>query len=537
MAYFFEFFKKYKFYFIFIILYFISFGFMLASNGLMWDDWTFLNYDFNILNQYYGGQGLVFYDWFYKNFWAIFGNHPVFLLKFLTFFTYLFISILFYKILKTIKEIDEADRVFLFLFFTFLPLNFVRYMANFYTFILSLFLFWTAFYLISIYLKNKKNILLRIFILFFFFLSYFLQSLLVFYYIVPIYIFYKEKVRINNIKKIYSYIFKYFDFVILPVVFFLIKNIYWKNYGWFLNYNHISFNIRTIIKIPINLFFALKNSFFEVFSLSFSEQFIYIFFFSIFLFIFFKKFNIFSQKDRQFNIKIDVIFLCIGILSFFLGALPYLFVSKIPYIYGYESRFQILLNCGFAFILVYILKIFFAFLEIKNKNIKYFIYILFLVSFIFLNIRVYFNFQKDWLKKISLIENFRNNEIIKNNDIFYIVDNTKLLNIFNDNPHYSIYSNIFRLLYNSDNKIAFDFDLLKLDYFNSEDVQKTRKYPSFAIKNLNFSSNRKYKIILNYGKYDILSNNKNVLFLLFSKNNSEKSKCLKNILRIDYEKV
>jgi hypothetical protein len=531
----FLFYEKYKYYIFFLFLYFIAYGFMLVSDGIIWDDWLFMNKPFEY--NYSNSAGYLTFYYFQKFIWFCFGNNPVMVFKILTFFVYLCISFFLNQILKTIKEISPKDRFFIILFFTFFLLNFTRYSPSINGFVMSLFLFYFAFYLLSIFLI-KKNLFLRFLILLLLFLSYFVPSFLIFTTVIYIYIYYLEKSDIKNIRNFILKIFKYFDFFVLPVVFYILRNIFWKPYGFFENYNKIKINFLELI---LNFAISFKKSFLDVINLSTDLGIVYILFFSSILF-FFIKINFLNEKDSKKkyiahdNLKADYIFLILGIIFFYIGVFPYILVGKIPNIYSYNSRLQLLLNLGCSFIFVYFFKIFCLFLNILNKNILNFIYVFFLTAFVIFNFKIYFDFQKDWFKQLSLIENFKTSEIIRANDIFYIIDNTSELDVLKNKHNFFVYTNMFRLVFKSDTKIGFDYRLGK-DYLRGYYIiKRCIPYKEHNISNLNIESKKKYKVFINYGSFDL---NADIFALFYNRffNHDKYLKYVKDIIKLDYEKV
>ncbi len=91
------------------------------------------------------------------------------------------------------------------------------------------------------------------------------------------------------------------------------------------------------------------------------------------------------------------------------------------------SRNQLLIPLGASFILYYILRIFFREIGLRT-NIKFFFYSILIALFLCTNVFIYLDYQKDWFKQLSLIENFKTSSVMKNNHKFLFTDNTKDLN-------------------------------------------------------------------------------------------------------------
>ncbi len=122
------------------------------------------------------------------------------------------------------------------------------------------------------YMDGKKTLFLwRIFIWALFFISFYVNSLLLFYSIVLLYIIYK--LQEDNHTLISSLllkrcVMKYGDFIVLPILFWVIKKKFFAPYGLYQTYNQINFSyvkanllINIINSIKTTLYDPLKQTF------------------------------------------------------------------------------------------------------------------------------------------------------------------------------------------------------------------------------------------------------------------------------------
>ena len=124
------------------------------------------------------------------------------------------------------------------------------------------------------------------------------------------------------------------------------------------------------------------------------------------------------RQNKNVNKK-DKYFFMFGFIAFFLGSFAYIAVGKMPSLYNWASRLQVLLPLGFSFILYYGIKWFANLLNIK-ENIKLFIYFLLLLSFSIFHVKEQIKYNIDWMYQQSIIENFKINDIVKNSSTFIV---------------------------------------------------------------------------------------------------------------------
>ena len=108
-----------------------------------------------------------------------------------------------------------------------------------------------------------------------------------------------------------------------------------------------------------------------------------------------------------------------GLIIFILGALPYLAVHKVPDIYDWNSRFQLLLPLGFSFILYYSIQIMSYLFNIK-KSLQYFFLTLFIFLFIINHLKDSIYYNIDWFYQVSIMHQFKNSKTIQKNNTFLV---------------------------------------------------------------------------------------------------------------------
>ncbi|WP_157351566.1 hypothetical protein [Aliarcobacter butzleri] len=391
---------------------------LININGIYWDDWTLYNHSFEAIHSQFsqnsGNAGIIWSSmhYFLINYFGVVSY------RVLT-FGLLFLSGWFvFKILSNTSLFSKKDAFYLTIFFLLAPLYVSKVaLINFWTTIAS-FIFYFSFYLLSKWYDKELNIFKRVVVLSLFFISFFINSILVFYAIVLIYIFYVEYSLDKSIlKNTVSFIKKNTDFILLPIAFYIVKSIYFVPFGLYESYNNI--NIYNILNLDF-YYLVFINNFIEPIKFSIPNIFFYIIILSLSLSI------LFFRQNNQVSKK-NIYFLLLGIIIFYLGAFAYISVNKIPANYNWSSRFQVLLPLGFSFILYYGIQIISNLLNLKS-SVRYFLYLIFIIFFSFFHLKEQCEHNVDWLYQQSIIENFKNTIFIQENDTFEVTVNldTKL---------------------------------------------------------------------------------------------------------------
>lgn len=434
-----------------VAAYVFSFILILFNRGFFWDGLILHDRSMNSLYAFSREFGAPPY---FANILYYFGTYqsPLFY-KLVVFLSYLFSTLFFNGILKKIKEINTSYRFFILIIFSIFPVNSARIELSVFLYALCYLFFFLAFYLLSIYIE-RKGIVLRLISLILFFVSFATNSLLVFYLIVIAYIVYSKIKTLNQrayLKQIsYSLFIKNFDFVMIPVIYWAIKQLYFKPYGLYGDYNQIShISLRSIFNIGYGIAYSFWSSFLKVLDSSFTTGINISPSLTVFLVLL--VFGIFSWLGIDFkqDPKIAKRFIILGVLIFCASVFPYVAVGKLPSLEDWDSRHQLLVSMGAAFILVYTIGL----LRFSNKT-KLLLMSILTVCFIINNIMTYVDFQIDSYKQTSLVENFRRNELIKNHTTFLIDDQTSELNANKRDIRFYEYSALFEEAFGNETRFA-----------------------------------------------------------------------------------
>ncbi len=412
-------------FFILFIAYFVAHGLILFNRGAYWDDWVLLYTDKTITIDRFSQAGSPIIGYFH-NYILSFG-HSVTFYHLITFAAYFLAAILLYIILENIREIGQVDRLFIVFVFLLFPVNSARITLICTPYAICYLFFFLGFYLINQYLSNQK-IIYRVLALIFLFLSFLTNSNLVFYLIILLFIFYKNKESICPISEFIFMFLRYIDMVLLPILFFIVKTIYFVPYGLYKGYNQITLTFNNLIEASRLVIDSFNLIFIEVINLSIASLSWEVLLLAVVFFIFINL--LVKDIDTLINRKNPLayyILIITGAMLFFLAVFPYNVLNLMPGFKFWDSRHQLLVPLGSSLILYYGLRILLNSIRLSTK-VQIMLYSLIIAIFININIQSYMNYQIDWYKQLSLIENIKQSSIIEQNTTFLFVDKLDRLN-------------------------------------------------------------------------------------------------------------
>lgn len=327
-----------------------------------------------------------------------------------------------YYIYQRLPYINARKALYLTLIYNALPINDARIMASVFPYTVGYMLFIMAFCGL-ILLQEKydyKNIVFRILVLFLFFCSFILNSNLVMYIIPLIYIIYY---LINNklLHKWYCYI----DFLVSPIVYFLIKNIFYPAYGVYDGYNKISGG-------------RLLHGFVKTFSvciervgdclalwtqIKFAKGLIVIILIAVLYTVYKHWKNRENKPDVYSATKKCLKLMGLGYIAMYFGAYAYVVIGQSCRLNDMAGRSSILLGIGLAVIFYALIRM------IPHQKIQAFVFGLILFCGLVHFNMYYLSYQQDYYRQqdfvYELCANSRCLDTTKN--IYYITNDTSLI--------------------------------------------------------------------------------------------------------------
>lgn len=465
-----------------VCIFFVFNGLILINRGLFWDDWYWFN---NVevfgagvreLGIYVTGHLMVLVSMLPE-------PYSVLVSRILIFLFFLGAQLFLYQFLVDNEYFSRQQSFFIALIFGNNPLNISKYLFCNLHYGFAYFLFFWGLYLTRRAVHSRG--LLRILVLSIFYISFFTSSLLVFYLLVlshivwlgmrtspePFSLFRACRVLRSNI-----------DFVLLPVMFWIIRAVYFHPSGEYAtDYNVVDlthFYISLSSLYRYTFLFNLIRPITDGFSIvpigvaAWCAILVCLVGYAIWRYA-----NDRNRLDPR-ELKFEISVLLVGLAAFSLAIIPYVAVGKVPDGSSWGARHQLLVPLGFSLIIYSILSIASRFLS-SNRRVKYFAMSAILVIFAFRTNAAYFQYQVDWYKQRAMIENFRGSPIVRDNTTFAIRDNAKDLDLFGGR-YYRMYewTGLFTYAFENQSRIASE-DLGLFPY-------KVDQSPSARLRNLKY---------------------------------------------------
>lgn len=415
-----------KYILIITLVYIASQSILLIITGRWWDDWIFYNQTTDDLIKIATETGRI--SWlFIIKFAKIL---PEWGYRILTYFMFYFGTLFFYRILKRTLDITDRACCIISCIYIIIPANDARIMLCVFPYTIGLYFFLFGFYLLTFIVDSnrEKKLFLRIVDLILFWLSYILNSNLVLYSIPLLYIVTHEQ----SLKRITKYI----DYILLPVVFYFGKRMFFTPYGGYEGYNEVSIDgiLNGVIKIfPADIIVMVRIVYKLICYAAVPVVIIVLMnykkIWKSIVFIKEKKLNLIRKVgffDKVTERKL-VKLLVVGFLVLSAGLFAYVAVrgSCNIYIKGLEGRDATLVPLGASIIIYALIEILFIF----NKNITKYIYILIIMCGVIHFNSWYLLYQSDYYSKIGFqYQLAQHKELSKSQNIIYISENEGVLN-------------------------------------------------------------------------------------------------------------
>ena len=415
------------------VIYCFSHGLVAFSiDGIWWDDWVLFYNSEETIRKIFIEAG---------SFPPYVGDLHVFLTSLgtvsyraITFACFYISSLNFHVLIKRYMRCTEQHALLFTILFTVLPFNLARIAAIDLPYTISLTLFLFAWRMLP---KNLAVSLTS------FFVSYATQSLLLFMLVVFL-VELSAKFKSKITKRV---IFELSSLLVLPVLYWLLKNIYFKPYGAYEGYNqNISFeNILTPVKIMIVDLLNFRT--FLPLNL--------IFFLAVYAIL--ARINV-KDLRREERIKYGVF----GLLILVLGVLPYLLVGLPPTFRDWNSRLQLLMPFGASLMIG-------AIVIGRSRIHKIALAIVCSISLSFTSMN-YFAYSEDWDKQKGIMEGIKKSLVINECSVILIADKTNVQNVFARYYRFYEWNAMFKVSTGRQDRLVInsaDIDLFNKGHFDS----------------------------------------------------------------------
>ena len=376
-----------------IILYTVSYGwFWNVRNSYWFDDSHFFRFKTaDIINQ-------GFAPW-YESYRLLFKLTGPSVFRFFTFMAFFFSSVFVFGVSKKVKMLDREDRIFFVLLFLLLPFNTTCVTLITFLYTSAHVFFYLAWYLLVTFKSYRTYIVSAVL----FFLSFQLHSLLVFFALPILHVFWLEVIEQKvNLTKFVS---KFGALGSLPIIYWLARSFFWPER---VRYHEISGD-------------GLKRA-----TLLGS------------VFIVFLVTALLIPRWSNANHKKSLKLIGLGAISVYLASMPYViggYVAGLPNFFpsylttflgrsDHYSRHQVLQPLGASLILTGLLSL----LRLNRFYFKKRLWILIFAPIVFLNLSFGFEYVVDNTKQDLVIKTLRNEGERMTATSFMFADSTQNLN-------------------------------------------------------------------------------------------------------------
>jgi hypothetical protein len=275
----------------------------------------------------------------------------------------------------------------------------------------------------------------------------------------------------NNLKGSFILFHKrYWQFLILPFIFFIIKKTIHIPSGNYSGYNKIVFNrfTKAIWLTPKVILDNIES----LFQISEKNHLIYTCLLIPIIFLLLKL--TIKEVGDQISFKKLGFLALIGFFLLYFGVYPYVAVAKPPRFYEFESRNQLLMPLGFSFLLNAVILTISRLLKFKWA---YTILLSICIClFIVKNNVAYLSYLREWNKVTSILDLFSTSKVIRGNHTFLINDVSR-----NENANYRFlrfyeWSGYSKLVFKDENRFFWYLssypDLKSRNYKSMDDLKK-----------------------------------------------------------------
>ena len=402
-------------YFMIIATYVLAHSFLLILSGCWWDDWTFMSHNTNYIAIVAADSDRPEWNLLVPLCWSLPNNGRI-----LIYFLYLGMSLFVYHILRGSTLFSEEDSLIITLLFSTVPVNEARLLISNFAYTVGLFLFYLGFMLFVKWNKTErstKKTVFRILLLLLFYLSFILNSVLAYYYIIIAYLFVLELKNAGEeswLKKILTairaVIVHYLDFCILPFVYFILHKLLFPVTETFEGRSSISIDgLRSFVDLlPWSIIKVFKDICYRFLS-CLNPVTVIVLLAALVLVFFIKR----HPEDHPF--RDTVIYLVYGMTILVLGMFPYIVIRQdLVETIGVKGRDAVLLPLGFALIA-------YSFMILIKGRFRRLLVAAFVCLAIFSCNDLYLEWQKDYYAQLALEDKLAD-PVIANNDTFFLTD-------------------------------------------------------------------------------------------------------------------
>ena len=318
------------------LAYVLTWGLLVVNRGLYWDDWTLVGRSTQSLVETFLELGMPWLGFFHAALFSLL--LPGLVGHVLVFGVYLLSSLVLHAVLRRIPALSRTDALVAALTFALLPVNYARIALIDLPYGLSLLAFLAATWLLLRYLEDG-GLARRVAALGLFVCAFFTASLLILY-VVPMAIAAAIVWR-SGTRPIPTLLVRHADFIALPVAYWLLKAALFPASGVYEGYNALS--LGRMVEVPEAMLSIPWQVLIEPLGRAASVAGLLGVVVGVLTAVWLVRRSRVVEADAFVSAPALAL---IGVVVLALGVFPYLAVGRVPTIWDWSSRHQLLVPIG-----------------------------------------------------------------------------------------------------------------------------------------------------------------------------------------------
>ncbi|MDO8848040.1 MAG: hypothetical protein Q7W51_06615 [Coriobacteriia bacterium] len=402
------------------LVYSLTHAVSLLNRGLYWDDWVFWKLDRQVLATAVAEMGSTWpasiNDLFY------YSQSGITFSRFLTFASMLVASLLLYDVLRRLPGVSRDAAMWIAMVFSVFPAFESRIALVMVGYPLSVALFMCSLWLLVRY-GPRPPIPVRVLMAVLFFISFRTGSLLVFFAVVPLLVLIVHPPETRGLGHIVRRLLGYADQLILPVAYWVVTRVWFQPSGRYADYNTPgSANDGFLELLGTGLYNVLVGPIVKAagslpFKVPLAVGFVVCVVVALMLW----------RRPLQHSKRWAQLALT-GLAMLVLAVAPYAAVGKAPGNYGWDTRHQLLVPFGGAFLTVA-----FVYWLVRggrvSRRIGYGVLVLSIGISAVVHVSSYLAYERDWLKQRALIVAFQADPVVRDSHFILLEDETQDLDV------------------------------------------------------------------------------------------------------------
>jgi hypothetical protein len=453
----------------------LAHGLMLLNDGLYWDGWLIYS---DLVAKRWDNFRLMFTEsgipvTMYFHWWMGYSPGIVFAYRVVAFASLAFAAMVIYRICLKSGWLSRGESLIIALVSLTYPAMQVGFELINVPAVLCYFLFFAA---VLLAMQSEEQAgglrfyLLRAVALALFFLSFTVNSLLVFYFGFLLFLLLYVR-RLKNLpwrnwqKLLVNFVLRHLDFLVLPFLYWGLKQLLFPRVGLYANYNQFQLSLRSFVYTY--LFFFANGIYRQLVEavrvvINWPVPFILALLLALWAYSVFKikTVKFFSREAHT------IALLAFGLVLLFLASFPYVIVGLWPTASGWSTRHAMLIPLPIALITLALVRLIFARRAAMLSRLGMMLLVAVVVMFTLALLRNYVAWQARWVKDRSVMVNLRGRDDARDDSVYWVYD--EFPPVGKEFYRFYEWSSIFKNVWGGETRVGLDQKNATSEFDNSE---------------------------------------------------------------------